>query len=582
MGMRAFDMVGAVVVTTWVGIVAAFFVTHRNAAQPGDFQTSEVRLEAGESWMFIYGENKALADFAKKRRTKENIESDIKALQGDQIEIGYIHESRSKLTDGWLLEYDMQAVMSLAGMQQPLKTRLKARLDTEARLKQFTAEVSSIAGNFKASGTVKGKMLQMTMDMGGSTRTREVPMRGDQRLSSTAVNELLARGALEVGQTYRQEVFDPVSAGMTSVEFLYHGRHDIESYGIKEKGAYYFEQLVMGDKLDVYISEKGEVIIQELPLRTVAVKQFTELGRLRSRTIRSLLEDFERKELKKKGGALNMGGAGLGADGLGLKGVLELMGAGGGKKKEVAKQTTDATHLGDPLDLKIPFAGEGALFSVEAREGTTLRPLTEQVSARQRALTGVTTGRVLVVQPRSEDGLEPLATFTPDAEARAAMLASTEVVDHQADGLEPITASLDMEQPVKARATALATTLAERIKLSDEIPAEPSASALVDVEEADAWAIATLTIAALRRAGIPARYAFGARVVEGRLKPHVWAQYLDDKALVDLDITTTDRAPGAATVQLGAAPAMTREVASRTLADVILRPARPASPAPAP
>ena len=83
---------------------------------------------------------------------------------------------------------------------------------------------------------------------------------------------------------------------MSTISYRYLERREVDLYDTKRL-AYHFEQEIMGEQLDVYVSPEGEILIQEFPMRTVASLLPEELGKTH---ITGLKRDLKLRERASK------------------------------------------------------------------------------------------------------------------------------------------------------------------------------------------------------------------------------------------------------------------------------------------
>lgn len=254
--MRVFDVVGIAVLLGWIGLMGAY-AWELNFAEKGHTEVlaEGVRISAGDSWLLL---------------TREN------------TEVGYVHETRTPIEDGWLLEYDFMMNVSSLGASQMIRTDVKATVDPTAVLRRAQISVQTgSAFSFDAEAWVEGKEVVLEFSLGGAKRTRRVAFNDPPRLAQSAFYQLAARENLEAGEVFEQEYFDPITMGMTSMKFEYVRRHTIDVYDTQVE-AFHFVQKVINDEYDVYLDASGEVQIQELPLRIIGARVPNELGQARA------------------------------------------------------------------------------------------------------------------------------------------------------------------------------------------------------------------------------------------------------------------------------------------------------------
>lgn len=274
--MRFFDLIGAVIVAAWLAFTGAYVWEHEFAdaddAAPAATADGQIALEEGQTWLM---------------------------MRRDDRDIGFVHQTRTRLTDGWLVEYDMLAMLEVLERKLALQTTVKARLDAEAYLREFSADMQVAGQTFKATGDVRTDdpdrhRIDLSIDIGDSVRRRTVELPRRPRLASNAVQQLLAQPDLQSGDSFRQSYFDATSMGMTAIEMEYVGRETIEVLG-ETHDARHIRQTVAGRTLDVYVDAAGRILIQEFPLQIVGSRVAPELGRARASALRKEARQLETK-----------------------------------------------------------------------------------------------------------------------------------------------------------------------------------------------------------------------------------------------------------------------------------------------
>lgn len=257
--MRLFDTIGVVSVAAWIGLVAAYgYELYFQSEVERIALDSGVPIRAGDAWMVL---------------TRED------------AEIGFIHETRTPIEAGWLLEYDFLMNVTSLGSAQLIRTNVKATVDHTAVLQKAQIKVDT-ANTFtlEADARTEGNEVILEMTMGGVTRTRRIPFKEPPRLAQSVFFQLAARDELKPGEVFEQQYFDPIAMGMTSMRFEYVRRHTVDVYD-RQVEAFHFVQKVINDEYDVYLDADGEVQIQELPLRIIAARVPSEYGQTRGRAM---------------------------------------------------------------------------------------------------------------------------------------------------------------------------------------------------------------------------------------------------------------------------------------------------------
>lgn len=296
MDVRAFDVAGTVAVAGWL-VVTGLFVYRTECQGTGprqelDNQQTGLAMEEGESWMLLQ-------------------------RQGD--EIGYIHRTHTRLEAGWLVEYDMLAMLEVMGSTLPIETKVKATIDEQGYVSNVHADARFARRRFEARGRIEGTSGTLIVDTGdGEPMKRDLEFQERPRLSSHSVHQLLARDDLQAGDTFEETYFDPTSMGRETIEMIYKGRETIDVYD-REEEAHFIRQTVAGRELDVYVDDRGRILVQEFPMKVVGARVQKELGKTQASNLRQRADEVSSQLARGKGGI----GRGLGM-------ALEMFGFGGG------------------------------------------------------------------------------------------------------------------------------------------------------------------------------------------------------------------------------------------------------------
>lgn len=475
--MRLFDVVGAIAVAGWLGIVG-LYVYELNFAQAAEDVGGEAVFAPGESWMILTREDE---------------------------EVGYIHETRTELTEGWLLEYDLVMNVSMLGVDQYLRTVIKASVNRDAVLDEFSGTMETANKEFDIDGTVDGNTVVMSMDIGGGVREQRIELKQPPRLSNSALNQLVAQDDLEPGTTFKEKYFDPTSMGMRTMTFEYVRPHDVEVYGEKIP-TYHFRQLVGGNELDVYVDDHGEVYIQEFPFRIIGARMPAELGRARAQNIR---RKFEKRVASGE----------LGAFDLSMEAAVGLLKKG------------SAAPLGHTR-YRINAIPEGVALELE--------------SARQSVVSKKETIAVIDTSKRGK-------VATLDETQRDQFLATSLRIDSDAEVFADLLGDKPHPRSTTARAERLARAIKKRVKVRGDVAIQ-SASQVLEDGHGDCTEYSLALVAALRAYDIPARFVFGVKKTDDGFVPHQWVQYDNGDEWADIDATTDTMLPGFGHIQLLTSP----------------------------
>jgi hypothetical protein len=480
--LKLFDIVGGLAVAGWLVLTGLYVyrAEFQDVTAASELDSALVMKE-GETWL---------------------------NLRRQQKDVGFVHQTRTRLQDGWLLEYDLVMAVSLLGSDRAIETNVKATLDDDGYLEKFNADVTAGDNTFSAQGQVEGTTLTLNVDLGMNPQQRTVDLQEAPRLSSSAVNQLLATDELEPGDTFEESYFDPTTMKMTSMELKYVGETDVELLE-ETRPAHHIKQKVSGNELDVYVDDDGEILIQEFPLRMVGMRVPPEFGKARASALRRKIGAI--KDKKKRG---QTSGFDLSVDT-----ALNLIG-GASDKEELESELDDNADSAE-------YLVEGVSEDMEL----------ELESARQRAERQDDAWRVRTAAAPDTQEAQPLDDPAP-------FLASGPRIDADSQSIADLVESADA-----ADADAIAAAVADRLTVAGEAGMSTASSAL-ERGEGDCTEHSLVLVAALRQSDIPARFASGVLFEDGKMSPHQWVQFHDGDTWRDIDITRDDFDVGARHIQL--------------------------------
>ena len=534
-GVKLFDVVGALVVTAWVGALGAFIYTEVIVAArvPQAAASPQVAIAPGESWLLVTRQDK---------------------------DVGFIHETRTPLEDGWLLEHDLSVVVELQDKRQLLQTQIKARVKPDGELVRFSATYSNLLGQTVVEGQVREGALHLKL--AGDQPERVVPLSGPVRLLQGAHHQL-ARQRLEPGQRVTLELFDPVATQMTRVTYRFVERRAFESFSLKSD-VLVFSQEYLGQEQPVFVSEQGELWATRMPLQLLASKIPRPLAKARISSMQRDVDALRAKARSDKALILEtLGAQGLDPSQVSLDRALRLMG--------------DALEAQGwpPHTWLIAPAPDALMARLTLTSQRQRRALPTQDGQAPEGLP-VTTGGWRPEQ------VAPWAPQAPDASELAAMLEATVRVDHDHDSLDALVQGLD-----PAQLDALIQALGKRLRLrlqEQPVAALTSASQALAQGQGDCTEFTLISVAALRRVGLPARFVHGLIHKDGAWMPHQWTQVWDASQgrYLELDATRQDLTVGPQHLQLMVSASPEAQGYIEAIDQLVIRPITSPSPSPSP
>lgn len=261
--LKLFDIIGIVVVAFWLGLAGFYIYQNQSSPSADAYQRSDqFVMREGSSW-YVLGRN-------------------------DQ-DAGFVHQTRTALTDGWLLEHDTFMVVTIGEVTQLIESSVKTRLGVDGFISQFTTEVTTSGGVFRATGRVEDLSLHLTTSQAEETKTQDIALDAPIRMSSNALNTLLATEEFVPGESYGGRFFDPYKAEILDVQMRYIEHKPLEVYD-ETFEADHFRKRVGSRELDFYVDKNAELLIRAFPVRTTSARIPAVLGKTRSASIRRQIE----------------------------------------------------------------------------------------------------------------------------------------------------------------------------------------------------------------------------------------------------------------------------------------------------
>lgn len=395
--------------------------------------------------------------------------------------LGFAHIERVARPDGagLTLRQETHLRLDVLGASQRLDLTLSADLSPDLTLERFAFEMGAGPQALSGHGRVDGATLQVTLNTGGQSVERTLPLTS-QPVLREALGPLLAARALEPGQRFTLPSFDPWSTATVPVEVEVIGHETTLALG-QVVPVTRVRQTVHGMTFDALISPRGEVLEQALPLGLVARRESEEEARwglAGDKAGRSSLLD-----------SIEIVVPGL-PETLDAEPELRLRVGGPADARAGLHQPPRQTLEGDLLRVVRGPTGEGAPRPVDAR--TAAPEVVEALRA------------------------EPLVQSS-HPKLRAA---AREIVGDAADTLTAarrIVAWMRTEMTVERAAGA------------------PSALETLASKRGDCNEWASLFAALARAEGVPTRLAFGLVWQRGRFRYHAWNEVLASRGWVPID-----------------------------------------------
>ena len=151
----------------------------------------------------------------------------------NERKIGFSHTRFYEDTAGYGLTEAVQMRINTMGMIQDISLNTRSRLKPDFTLQELDFEISSGRFRFLVRGSVEGNTLQVTTESAGSKRQLNIPVKGKIYLFNSIMSAVAAT-ALEPGDKYTFNIFDPASMGQAEVIAEVIGQEVIDIRGFNQ------------------------------------------------------------------------------------------------------------------------------------------------------------------------------------------------------------------------------------------------------------------------------------------------------------------------------------------------------------
>jgi Transglutaminase-like superfamily len=237
--------IGGAIVAFWLVMVGLLARRELGIERLGTAGTA-VSPRAGESWMGVY-------------------------LGGEPRRIGYVHlrqspESRRELV-GSTMTLDSEMRLNLMGKATDLDLSGSVWRPLERPQAEFEFAVRSAEYDFRIAGTLGDGELAAEVSSAGETFPLRLPVRGDMVFAS-GFGAALELPALEVGEEYRVESFDPVTLrkGDARIRCVAHEDLDVAGETLATRRLLV---TMNGFRSEAWVDGAGEIVRAETPFGLV-------------------------------------------------------------------------------------------------------------------------------------------------------------------------------------------------------------------------------------------------------------------------------------------------------------------------
>jgi hypothetical protein len=191
----------------------------------------------------------------------------------DRQKIGYTHYSLSKDGEGFAFAEESLLRVTVLQAPQAVRTRMRGHVANDFSLRDVEFDLSSGAGNLRATGVVAASGLRLTLHTGTEVTEQVLPLNGPLYLPST-LRGLLTPGALQAGTRMDVMVFDPVGLSNDRMSVAVERQEPLPGGG--GTPAWRVREEFHGVATTSWMDANGAVLREEGPMGFVLVRATSE------------------------------------------------------------------------------------------------------------------------------------------------------------------------------------------------------------------------------------------------------------------------------------------------------------------
>ena len=196
--------------------------------------------------------------------TSTNI-STVKKVQDDWMEIylkdqkiGYSTTRISPFGKGYLIYEEIVLNFNLMGQASLMRTSTRSIVDQGFLLKSFMLKVDSGIVDFRVSGKVEGRRMQIEVGEGKRKKTHTISLSGPPVIGS-GMSQFFRGRPLEIGEAFKFFLFDPSTMTQKRMVIKVAAKESLVINRLKYS-TYRLETEMWGQNLIFWLNEKGEVL----------------------------------------------------------------------------------------------------------------------------------------------------------------------------------------------------------------------------------------------------------------------------------------------------------------------------------
>ena len=229
----------------------------------------------------------------------------------DGVQVGYVNvRTRPELRDrekGIGMTLMGRIRLSMLGDASEMLASGETWVSSAQGLRDFRFNVRSGGHEVEATGTVAGGLLKARIVTGGEDYPVEFPIRSNLQLSSGAGFGMTQLPALEPGDEFIVDTFDPLSLSVSQARIECIGAEPITAMG-KVVNARVITSSVSGIKTRAWIDSKGEVLRAETPMG-FTIARLSETEAMKGLALSAVSDSFTQLDAVRPSGATPFRGA---------------------------------------------------------------------------------------------------------------------------------------------------------------------------------------------------------------------------------------------------------------------------------
>jgi hypothetical protein len=247
MSDRLIKSIKVFVVLFWLGMLADLVLRNTSFISPSAFARAPFITAESEEWMGIYFNNR---------------------------KAGYVNTIYRKEGDGQRIIEKSFLKLKVMDQVREVKTLVNSLFDLRGIMKSFDFRIDSGDINLEVEGRAQGSGIALTINTGGITREEFIKLSGPVYLPQS-IKLFLKGKKIKVGDKYSIQLIDPSILKASDMNFEVLSVENLKWEG-KNLKAYRVKSTFMGIESISYITEDGELLREEGPLGTVAIKESKE------------------------------------------------------------------------------------------------------------------------------------------------------------------------------------------------------------------------------------------------------------------------------------------------------------------